>query len=141
MRRIETLSVTFGAAILFYCGAASAITIKPGKWEFRSTSSMQGTGAPREQVNQQCLSDAEVKPSTLMQDMSGGCELINPKSDRDSMSWTIQCAGPTGQMSGTGNVRRDGDKLVGGMQMTMAFNGQSMNMNVKWIGTFLGAWD
>ena len=139
MRRIETLSVAFSAAILFFCGAASAITIKPGKWEFRSTSSMQGTGAPREQVNQQCPSDAEAKPSTLMQDMSGGCELINPKSDRDSMSSTIQCAGPTGQMSDTGNVRRDGDKLVGGMQMTMAFNGQSMNMNVKWIGTFLGA--
>jgi hypothetical protein len=76
-----------------------------------------------------------------MRDMSEGCELINPKSDRDSKSWTFQCAGPTGQMLGTSNVRRDGDKLVGGMQMTMAFNGQSISMDVKWIGTFLGAHD
>lgn len=136
MRQSRTWSIVLSVLVLINCSAVSALTIKPGKWEFRSTSSLPG--APPEQVNEQCLSDKEVKPSTLMQDMSDGCELIDPKSDRDSMSWSITCSAPTGQMSGVGNVRRDGDKLLGGMQMKMAFNGQEMNMNVKWVGTYIG---
>ena len=138
MQRTRQLLVLLTALSVIVCANVSALTIKPGKWEFGSTSSMQGAGTPREQVNQQCLTDAEVKPSTLMQDMSDGCELIDPKSDRDSMSWSIQCSGPSGQMSGVGNVRRDGAKLLGGMQMKMAFNGQQMDMNVKWVGTYIG---
>ncbi|MFT4560489.1 MAG: hypothetical protein ACI9BW_000223 [Gammaproteobacteria bacterium] len=117
---------------------ALAMKIKPGKWEFRSTNSMHGAGAAQEQVDQQCISDPVMRPDTLMKDMNNGCQLLDTEDATDSMSWKVTCSNAGGEMSGSGNVRREGDGLVGGMQMTMSFNGQKMDMRVGWTGKYLG---
>ncbi|MDA0822624.1 MAG: DUF3617 family protein [Proteobacteria bacterium] len=117
---------------------ALAMKIKPGNWEFRSTNSMHGANAAQEQVGEQCINDPVLKPDTLMKEMNNGCRLTDSQDGTDAMSWKVSCSNEGGEMTGNGNVRREGDGIVGGMEMTMSFKGQTMNMNVGWTGKYLG---
>ena len=117
---------------------AADMKIKPGQWEFRSTTSLPTPGGPREHVNTQCFADAKITPETLMKDMQQGCRLLESDSDGSSMSWKVSCSNSGGEMSGAGNVTVSGNTLTGAMKMAMSFNGQTMNMDMSWDGKYLG---
>ena len=55
------------------------------------------------------------------------------------MKWKVSCASEGGEMLGEGNVTSKGDTLSGGMKMSMSFNGQSMDMQVDWLGKHIGS--
>jgi hypothetical protein len=134
----RSLSIAACASMLFIDPiGAWAMNIEPGNWEFRSTNSMHGAAA-QEQVGEQCIKDSVLKPDTLMKGMNNGCRLTDSQDDTDSMSWKVSCSNEGGEMTGSGNVHREGDGIVGGMEMTMSFKGQTMNMNVGWTGKYLG---
>ena len=121
-----------GAAILSGASQAGAadMTIKPGKWEFRSTTTMPSFNAPREHVNQECFTDSTISPQRLMKDMEQGCQLLNGESDKQSMSWQVSCSQQGINMTGTGKVRTSGETLDGSMHMAMHANGQEMNIEM-----------
>lgn len=141
MESTKTSAALIAVFALLCSPYAAAMKIKPGKWEFRSTTSMASPGGPREHVKTQCITDPTMTPDTLMQDMEQGCRLLESNSDGDSMSWKVNCANAGGEMTGVGNVTSSGDKLKGGMKMSMSFNGQDMHMDMTWDGTHLGACD
>jgi hypothetical protein len=130
--------VAYATILLTGPTSALAMKIKPGNWEFRSTNPMHGAGAGQEQVGEQCIRDPVMKPDTLMKEMNNGCRLTDSQNGTDSMSWQVSCSNEGGEMTGNGNVRREGDGIVGGMDMTMSFDGQKMDMKVGWIGKYLG---
>ena len=126
---------------LFITGNTNAaeMKVKPGKWEFVSTTTMAMMGAPRSHTNTQCLNETGVSPKTLMKDMAQGCELLDSNTSKDSMNWMVRCQQEGGEMTGEGQVSSTGDTLKGGMNMKMSFNGQAMDMSVEWSGRYVGA--
>ena len=121
--------------------SAAEMKVKPGKWEFVSTTNMAMMGAPRSHTNTQCLNESGVSPKTLMKDMAQGCQLLDSNTSKSSMSWKVQCQQEGGEMTGEGQVSSTGDTLQGGMNMKMSFNGQAMDMSVEWTGKHVGACD
>ena len=121
--------------------SAAEMKVKPGKWEFVSTTNMAMMGAPRSHTNTQCLSESGVSPKTLMKDMAQGCQLLDSNTSKSAMSWTVKCQQEGGEMTGEGQVSSTGDTLQGGMNMKMSFNGQAMDMSVEWTGKHVGACD
>lgn len=121
--------------------SAAEMKVKPGKWEFVSTTNMAMMGAPRSHANTQCLSESGVSPKTLMKDMANGCELLDSNTSKSAMSWKVKCQQEGGEMTGEGQVSSTGDTLQGGMNMKMSFNGQAMDMSVEWTGKHVGACD
>ena len=117
---------------------AEGLKIKPGKWEFISTTTMVGMGAPRQHTNTECLKDAELRPEKMMKDMNQGCQLSDTKTSSSNASWKVTCDNQGGQMVGEGQVASKGDTLTGGMDMSMSVNGQSMNMKIDWVGKHVG---
>ena len=134
---IVMCSLLFSASELI----AAEMKVKPGKWEFISTTNMAMMGAPRSHTTTQCLNESGVSPSTLMKDMAQGCELLNSNTSSNSMDWKVKCQQEGGEMTGDGRVSSTGDTLQGGMNMKMSFNGQAMDMSVEWTGKHIGACD
>lgn len=134
---VVTLVLLLGAGSL----GATEMKVKPGKWEFVSTTTMAMMGAPRSHTNTQCLSESGVSPNTLMKDMAQGCELLDANTSKSAMSWKVRCQQEGGEMTGEGQVSSTGETLQGGMNMKMSFNGQAMDMSVEWAGKHVGACD
>ena len=83
---------------------AGEMKVKPGKWEFQSTTTMAMMGAPRTHTNTQCLKDAKVSPETMMKDMARGCELLDSSASSNAMTWKVKCNQDGGEMTGEGSV-------------------------------------
>ena len=141
MRHYLIIAISFALLTLAVNSTAGEMKVKPGKWEFVSTTTMAMMGAPRTHTNNQCLKEATVTPETLMEDMAQGCELLDSKASSNSMSWKVKCMQEGGEMTGQGNVTSNGDTVKGGMEMKMSFNGQAMDMQVEWSGNHIGSCD
>lgn len=141
MRNYLIFSIT--SVLLLTCvnTLADEMKVKPGKWEFVSTTTMAMMGAPRSHTNTQCLKEATVSPETLMEDMAKGCELLDSEASSNAMSWKVKCLQDGGEMTGEGSVTSKGDTVEGGMNMKMSFNGQAMDMQVAWSGKHIGSCD
>ena len=120
---------------------AGEMKVKPGKWEFVSTTTMAMMGAPRTHTNTQCLKEAKVSPETMMKEMAQGCELLDSEASSNAMTWKVKCNQDGGEMTGEGSVTSKGDTVEGGMNMQMSFNGQAMDMQVAWQGKHIGSCD
>lgn len=138
MRHYLIISFSFALLAMSVDSIAGEMKVKPGKWEFVSTTTMAMMGAPRTHTTNQCLKEAKVSPETLMKDMAQGCELLDSKASSNEMSWKVKCMQEGGEMTGQGNVTSDGDTVKGGMEMQMSFNGQAMDMQVEWSGKHIG---
>lgn len=136
-----SVAVSLLLSILSINCLAGEMNVKPGKWEFVSTTTMAMMGAPRTHTTTQCLKEAKVSPETLMKDMAQGCELLNSEASSNEMTWQVKCAQEGGEMTGSGQVRSNGNTVDGGMNMKMSFNGQTMDMDVVWNGKHIGQCD
>ena len=136
---LNAVSALFTSLLIMSNANAAEMKVKPGQWEFVSTTTMAMMGAPRSHTNTQCLNESGVSPKTLMKDMAQGCELLDSDTSSNSMSWKVRCQQEGGEMTGEGQVSSTGDTLKGGMNMKMSFNGQAMDMSVEWSGRHIGA--
>lgn len=139
MKLVLNVAVALVVALFAGVACADGMNIKPGKWEFRSQSSLPGAGGTQKHTNTQCITEEQLKPETMMQDMQQGCELLESKVDGDTMTWKVHCNNPGGEMTGVGHVSGSNETISGGMEMTMSFSGQQMNMNMSWDGSYVGA--
>ena len=136
---LNAVSALFTSLLIMSNVNAAEMKVKPGQWEFVSTTTMAMMGAPRSHTSTQCLNESGVSPKTLMKDMAQGCELLDSDTSSNSMSWKVRCQQEGGEMTGEGQVSSTGDTLKGGMNMKMSFNGQAMDMSVEWSGRHIGA--
>ena len=136
---LNAVSALFTSLLIMSNVNAAEMKVKPGQWEFVSTTTMAMMGAPRSHTNTQCLNESGVSPKTLMKDMAQGCELLDSDTSSNSMSWKVRCQQEGGEITGEGQVSSTGDTLKGGMNMKMSFNGQAMDMSVEWSGRHIGA--
>ncbi len=78
---------------------ADGMEVKPGKWEFKTTSQSPMAPAPKTQVETHCVTESKVDPATFMRN-SNGCQLSDAQASSSSMSWKMACKAHGGQMTG-----------------------------------------
>jgi len=134
--------VALAGLLLMNAVSAAEMNIKPGKWEFHSTTSMLMPGAPRETVNQRCIDTPSMTPEMLMTGMDRGCQLTDAGTTADSMAWAVECSSDGGTSTGKGHVEKNSeDTLSGAMTMTISYKGQENTFDMRWNGTYIGPCD
>ncbi len=113
--------------------------MKPGKWSITTTTTVPMMG-PMDHTVTSCFTKEELQPQDMMQ-QDGDCKLKNLKTSGSTVSWEIACNNQGGQFTGSASATTKSESLSGQMKMKMVMNGQTMNMETKWKGKYLGACD
>ncbi|MET0168049.1 MAG: DUF3617 family protein [Vicinamibacterales bacterium] len=113
--------------------AAQQNPMRPGRWEI--TAQMEMPGMPMQMPpmkNAQCVTQQQIDSPTrgLPQGPdSKDCKVSDYKVSGNTITWTMAC--PSQQMTGSGELKFDGDTYAGlvkiiaqGKEMNMKFNGK-----------------
>ena len=95
-------------------GAALALELQPGEWEFTSVSTSGLFPKPQTQTFRRCIRREEAAhPETWMgkPDAQGDCRLKPGKVTADTYQWEMEC--PKANMRGSGSARLSGAAMEG----------------------------
>jgi hypothetical protein len=131
------------AAMLLASGAAFAdgFKLKPGKWEFTTTTKAPMMAEPQTKTDTRCITEKESDPLGQMT-KSDRCKVTHRTETADSLKWEMECTekgSPT--MKANGKLTAKGDTVKGTMEMTMPVAGHELNLGTTWKGTRLGDCD
>ena len=118
---------------------ATAIEMTPGLWEMEMTSSNAFTGEQR-QTSTQCIRESQFDPEMMRQDMEG-CSDMDIEQSGNSFSWRFRCDSDEMKARGEGNVKIDGDTMVGDMRLVMdmpGMGGREFVVKNHWEGRRIG---
>ena len=136
------LSYAIALTILFFCQpAVYAFELEPGKWGVTTTIASPMSPQPQEEYTEQCVEDSDFDPLAEMMDsqMSAMCELTVNSDTPTRLDADLTCDMPgAGTMSGNMDFQASGNSAQGKMTMSMAFNGQTINMTNTWEARYLG---
>ena len=139
---MQRASAILAAAILGTAGPAlgDGLEMEPGKWEFRTTSSMPTAPRPMEFVDTRCVTPADTKPETFMKDASQ-CQVTSIETSARLMRWKVTCQNPTGPVVGEGEARSTGKTVRTTMKTSLEVDGQRVTMETLSEGRWLGPCD
>lgn len=133
--RLAVLAPALAALTLSSTVFAAGVPITPGLWEIKTKNSMLGT----EEVNQQCMQEAEFDPTAILGDEEG-CELSNENVSGNTVDYDLACVDEGQQGSATGHFSFtiDGNQGNGNVDMTFNVGGETMNMQYSMAAARLG---
>jgi hypothetical protein len=132
------MAVATTLATALPASAGDGLRLETGEWEFTSKVNMPVGPAHPPQVRRECITEPEVTPDQFNAQNVSGCTFSDVKSSSSELSWTMQCPSPDGKVTGKGRVTSTGKTLAGRIAMTVAVEGQTMQMDVDWKGRHLG---
>ena len=143
MRRGRTILILAAAPLLLYGIAfGSEPRIKPGKWEFMTTTTMPMMPQPQTRTNTECITEEQADP---LKEMTGdsSCTIKDKSVTGSTLKWKMSCKDPHGgaAMDGSGELTSQDNTVEGAMEMTMQMGGQSMTLKTAWKGKRLGDCD
>ena len=112
--------------------AGAKMNIEEGRWEITSQVKMQGMTMPP-MTFAQCIT----KQNAVPQGNSSGqdnCKVSDMKTVGDTVSWTVVCKEPSGEMKGSGKITYHGDRFEGEVNMDMAGMSMVTEMSGKRTG-------
>ena len=137
MRNIARQSVVlFALFLLCVAGAAhsAGVDMKEGEWE-TSTETTMTMGAmsmpPTTRKLTYCLTREDLVPKT---ETDKDCKILNKKVVGNTVSWRMVC----GKSDGEGEITYRGTTYKGTMKLKSVEDGQTMTMNMKLAGKYLG---
>ena len=140
MVRIKTILIMALGVLVLPPGAyAEEATMKAGKWSITTTTMVPMMG-PMEHTMTSCFSETDLKPQKMMK-QEGDCHIDDMKTSGSTVTWGIACKNQGGEFKGSASATSAPESLSGQMKMTMTMNGQTMTMETKWKGKYLGACD
>jgi hypothetical protein len=135
MKSVTRHTVVLFAFILF-CAAGTAhpagVDMKEGEWEISSeTSMMMGAMSmpPTADKSTYCLTREDLVPNKDKE-----CKIVNQKVTGNKVSWRMECK----KAEGEGEISYRGTTYNGFFKMKMLEDGQTMTMNIKLAGKYLG---
>ena len=137
MKKVARHTAVLFAFILLGAGATAypaGVDIKEGNWEISSESSMKmGTMSMPSMVHKSthCLTREDPVPAM---EKDKECKIVKQKIAGNKVSWRTECK--TGE--GEGEITYHGTTYDGFFNMRMVESGQSMTMNMKLAGKYLG---
>jgi hypothetical protein len=108
--------------------AGSELNMQEGKWEITTQMRVPGMPVnmpPMKNTQIQCLTKKDFVPQSSQPGQE--CEITEKKIIGSTITWTMVCKNPGGEMKGTGKVTYKGDTFEGTMKMLMP---QQDNMEV-----------
>ena len=108
--------------------AGSELNMQEGKWEITTQMKMPGmpTNMPQMKNTQiQCLTKKDFVPQSSQPGQE--CKITDKKIVGSTVTWTMVCKNPGGEMKGTGEITYKGNTFKGTMKMVMPQQG---NMEV-----------
>jgi len=125
-------------ALLLLCAAGTAypagIDMKEGDWEISSVASMTMEGMSMPSMPSKstyCLTREDPVPQS---ERDKDCRIVNQKVVGNTVSWRMECK----KGEGEGEISYRGTTYDGFIKMKMVEEGQTMTMNVKLAGKYLG---
>ena len=122
--------------------SAQAFELSPGKWGVTTTIASPMSPQPQQEYTEECVEDSDFDPLAELMDsqMSAMCELTVNTDSPTRLDADLSCNMPgAGTMSGKMEFTSNGNSAQGEMNMSMAFNGQSISMMNTWEAMHLGA--
>ena len=128
--------VLFALILLCLAGSAESagIDMKEGNWEISSETSMTmgGTSMPSmANKSTYCLTRQDPVPAG---EKDKECKIVKQKIAGNKVSWRMECK----KGEGEGEISYHGTTYNGFFKMKMAEDGQTMTMNMKLAGKYLG---
>jgi hypothetical protein len=119
---------------------ADAIPVEPGLWEMTSTMSMPMMPQPNVSTRTECIEETEISMDDMGgEDIGPECSSETAQADDSTMQWSFTCP-----MEGGGTTHGEwqatsyGDRVTGSGKVSMALQGQAMEMTVSWEGRRVG---
>lgn len=124
---------------------AEGPNLKPGKWEFKITSTIPMMPDARIMTKTECITAEEASRDPLAAMVEDGkCRVLNKAENGKTIEFEVECDGDLDmKMRGNGYFTADGTTASGKMEMTMdmpqmgdqnMMSGQSMKMTQEWEG-------
>lgn len=113
--------------------AGSALNLQEGLWEI--TSKMEMPGMPMQippTTHTQCITHDKMVPQGAQED--GKCKITDTSVKGDTVTWTMECQAPEGNVRSTGKITYQGDTFTGIITMTT----QEMEMTQHLSGRRIG---
>jgi hypothetical protein len=119
---------------------ADGIPVEPGLWEMTSIISMPMLPQPQTNTMTECFEKSEISVDDVGgQDMDPGCTFETSQLDGATMAWSFDCPLEGGGTShGEWQATSHGDRVEGNGKITMAMQGQNMEMTMSWQGKRVG---
>lgn len=115
--------------------AGSDVNFNPGKWEITSKMEMAGGMNMPSHTSTQCMTKDSIIPRNTQPGQE--CVVSETRTTGNTITWTMECKGPQGDMKGVGKITYAGDTFEGEMVMSMA----NMKLTNKMKGRRIGACD
>jgi hypothetical protein len=137
MKNVVRQTVVLFAIILICAGAtahSAGVDVKEGEWESSTEMSMtMGSMSmpPTTTKLTYCLTREDLVPKT---ETDKDCKILNKKVVGNTVSWRMECK----KAEGEGEITYRSSTYKGNFRMKMVEDGQTMNMNMKLAGKFLG---
>jgi len=137
MKNVARHSVVLFAFILLCAGAtahSAGVDMKEGEWEISAETSMtMGTMSmpPTASKSTYCLTREDPVPKS---EKDKECKIVKQKVTGNKVSWRMECK----KAEGEGEITYRGSTYKGNFRMKMMEDGQTMTMNTKLAGKYLG---
>jgi hypothetical protein len=129
-----------GASVAFVPAAWSdGIPVEPGLWETTTTINVPMMPQPQVQTTTQCMEKSEMNMDDVgTEGMDRACEFQMDQVDGNTMKWSVDCPVEGGTSHGEWVATSEGASVTGNGTLTIAFQGQSMEMTMSWLGKRIG---
>jgi len=136
MRKIFVVLVA--AALLMTWSALARAELKDGLWEFTTQVEMKGMPQKMPATTfRHCITKSDPVPKNQRKNYD--CKTISQKMSGNTVSYTMECKGPEGTMTTTGNHTYTGSAMEGSSTTAMKMKGQPpMEMASKMTGKYIG---
>jgi|GEM_PF-963925 Protein of unknown function (DUF3617). len=120
-----------------------ALELPAGKWGMNSETLTPMATTPITDYSEECIEE-DFDPVQMLADseVSERCEITPTTNTATEFASDLSCnVGQGGTSTGTMRITVNGEEASGEMQMSIAVNGQVMQLSNKWTGRRLGACD
>ena len=133
---VRQFAVLFALVLLCAAGSAQSagVDMKEGNWEISSETSMtmEGMSMPAmANKSTYCLTREDPVPKS---EKDKDCRIVKQKVTGNKVSWRMECK----KGEGEGEISYRGTTYNGFFKMKMVEDGQTMTMNMKLAGKYLG---
>lgn len=133
---VRQAAVLFALVLLCAAGSAQSagVDMKDGNWEISHEASMTVGGMsmpPQAGKSTYCLTKEDPVPKGKQEE---DCRIVRQKITGNKVSWRIECK----KGEGEGEISYHGTTYKGFMKMKMVEDGETMTMNMKLSGRYLG---
>lgn len=126
LRKLFAVSLILLTTVPFAL-AGSKPNVKEGKWQVTTRMEIVGMQmSTPPMTHTQCITQDDYVPQTSQPGQD--CKITKTRVSGDTVTWTMLCRSPEGEMKGNGTASYRGDSFEGTISMSMPQAGMEMTL-------------